>query len=327
MSGLDGLGWPNPEDEPKPNKTMNSQLEIKLAPTPETDAENQRIMESWNTYASDHCKMLELAQKLERERDRYQESADALVDRLGVTQERMVNAERERDEWKAKYIQQNKDLGCEMMDPNGTIWDYAKKVQRELTVVTKQRDQLEERLRVELGGHPDSELWGDAGLIAATMRCVDALDGVTEQRDYYKLACDKYSEDEMMNTLQSLKGERDEAREYADKLVAHKDMVCLPKDLEVLREANLGLAVELNEAQNEILGWKNKWDCAIEMGARAECERDEMTLRRNLAISLLDEECALADRLGTELEIALSRPCPRSGESIKALTAWKEARK
>jgi len=35
----------------------------------------------------------------------------------------------QRDEWKAKYIQQNKDLGCEMMDPNGTIWDYAKKVQ------------------------------------------------------------------------------------------------------------------------------------------------------------------------------------------------------
>ena len=180
MSGLDGLGWPNPEDEPKPKKTMNSQLEIKLAPTPETDAENQRIMESWNTYASDHCKMLELAQKLERERDEAQERADTMfakhVDILDQTRN-------ERDEWKAKYIQQNKDLGCEMMDPNGTIWDYAKKVQRELTVVTKQRDNFEERLRVELGGHPDSELWGDAGLIAATMRCVDALDTVTEQRD------------------------------------------------------------------------------------------------------------------------------------------------
>ena len=31
MSGLDGLGWPNPEDEPFSKKTMNSQLEIKLA--------------------------------------------------------------------------------------------------------------------------------------------------------------------------------------------------------------------------------------------------------------------------------------------------------
>jgi len=42
---------------------------------------------------------------------------------------------------------------------------------------------IEDRLRMELGGHPDSELWGDTGLIAATMRCVDALDEVTEQRD------------------------------------------------------------------------------------------------------------------------------------------------
>ena len=124
-----------------------------------------------------------LAEMIVAERDKYQEQADALVDRLGATQERMINAERERDKWKAKYIQQNKDLGCEMMDPNGTIWDYAKKVQSELTVVTKQRDQLEGRLRGELGGHPDSELWGDAGLIAATMRCLDALDTVTEQRD------------------------------------------------------------------------------------------------------------------------------------------------
>lgn len=54
--------------------------------------------------------------------------------------------ERERDEWKSKYIQQNKDLGCEMMDPNGTIWDYAKKLQRELTAVTKKRDEARTQL-------------------------------------------------------------------------------------------------------------------------------------------------------------------------------------
>jgi len=158
---------------------MNSQLEIKLAPTPETDA-----MEYYDAMCDpDRVVEADFARKLERERDRYQESADALVDRLGAAQERMINAERERNEWKAKYIQQNKDLGCEMMDPNGTIWDYAKKVQHELTVVTKQRDQLEGKICFELGGHPDSKLWGDAGLIAATMRCVDALDTVTEQRD------------------------------------------------------------------------------------------------------------------------------------------------
>jgi hypothetical protein len=29
------------------------------------------------------------------------------------------------------------------------------------------------------------------------------------------------------------------------------------------------------EAQMEIEGWRNKWECAIEMAARAEVERDE----------------------------------------------------
>ena len=189
MSGLDGLGWPNPEDEPKPKKTINSQLEIKLATkmtdTPETDA-HQEI----DGMAHDHL-WRDFSRKLERERDQFSKTlgevreilCDALPNENQLTSFMAATLVRERNEWKAKYIQQNKDLGCEMMDPNGTIWDYAKKVQRELTVVTKQRDNFEERLRVELGGHPDSELWGDAGLIAATMRCVNALDGITEQRD------------------------------------------------------------------------------------------------------------------------------------------------
>jgi len=132
--------------------------------------------------------------------------------------ELLAEARRERDEWKAKYIQQNKDLRCEQMDPNGTIWDYAKELQaerdearkwsstladagdeiraqlreeRQLHIQTlNERDEargqlagIENKMRGELGGHPDSELWGDAGLIAATMRCVDALGEVTDQRD------------------------------------------------------------------------------------------------------------------------------------------------
>ena len=55
--------------------------------------------------------------------------------------------ESERDQWKARFIQQNKDLGCEMMDPNGTIWDYAKKVQTDLASMTEQRDRLAEALQ------------------------------------------------------------------------------------------------------------------------------------------------------------------------------------
>ena len=132
MSGLDGLGWPNPEDEPKPKETMNSQLEIKLEPTPETDDATLIALdiECGGKFEAVHVqvsKRLErerdvaqkamgdardilldampdanaptkiLAEMIVTERDKYQEQADALVDRLGVTQERMINAERERD--------------------------------------------------------------------------------------------------------------------------------------------------------------------------------------------------------------------------------------
>ena len=38
----------------------------------------------------------------------------------------------ERDDWKSRFIQQNKDLGYEMLDPNLTIWDYAKKLQDDI---------------------------------------------------------------------------------------------------------------------------------------------------------------------------------------------------
>jgi hypothetical protein len=109
MSGLDGLGWPNPEDEPKP-KTMND------TPTPETNAliatDQHHLEDDQFMPVSTYWRMCDLARKLERE----------------------------RDEWKAKYIQQNKDLGCELRDPNGTIWDHAKTLQRE-------RDEAREVLR------------------------------------------------------------------------------------------------------------------------------------------------------------------------------------
>jgi len=52
--------------------------------------------------------------------------------------------ERKRDEWKQKYLQQNKDLGYELLDPCGTIWSECKRLQNELAAVTKQRDEARE---------------------------------------------------------------------------------------------------------------------------------------------------------------------------------------
>lgn len=40
-----------------------------MSDTPETDAEDYRICESWSSTANDYCTMLDFAKKLERERD------------------------------------------------------------------------------------------------------------------------------------------------------------------------------------------------------------------------------------------------------------------
>jgi hypothetical protein len=79
---------------------------------------------------------------------------------------RMRRIERERDELKR------------WTSVNGVI-----DLQRERDEARDALAEIEDKMRIELRGHPDSELWGDAGLIAATMRCVDALDVVTAQRD------------------------------------------------------------------------------------------------------------------------------------------------
>jgi hypothetical protein len=56
--------------------------------------------------------------------------------------------------------------------------------------------------------------------------------------------CNEHSKD-TGKAMSNLIRERDEAREYADKLAEGLPEGMLPKDVEVLREANLGLATEL----------------------------------------------------------------------------------
>jgi len=78
---------------------------------------------------------------------------------------------------------------------------------------------LEAKLRIELRGHPDSELWGDAGLIAATMRWVDALDKAIEQRDLWRAANGKiwdYAK-QLERELAAMTEQRDEARRLAER--------------------------------------------------------------------------------------------------------------
>jgi len=49
---------------------------------------------------------------------------------------------------------------------------------------------------------------------------------------------------EAADRLEELSAQLKEAQDYADRLVAHKDMVCLPADLENLRRANSHFATE-----------------------------------------------------------------------------------
>ena len=97
-------------------------------------------------------------------------------------------------------------------DEAWAAWQYAgsgmsvhvgRELERELTAA---REELAE-LKEEYG------TWWSQKQIA-----IDELKEVTEQRDYYKLACDKYSEDEIVNTIQSLIGERDRLAEALEKI-------------------------------------------------------------------------------------------------------------
>jgi hypothetical protein len=74
---------------------MNQNQPKTMSDTPETDGE-------WNRIACyDHPQfeqgIAEFARKLERERDEAWEQRDAVTLRLGETQERMIDAERQRD--------------------------------------------------------------------------------------------------------------------------------------------------------------------------------------------------------------------------------------
>ena len=118
-------------------------------PTPETDAMATTMFPDGSRWVQ-----IEDCRKLERERDDLKNAISGLCEHFKIhagnatfLAVEILAIERQRNEWKQKYTQQNKDLGCEQMDPDGTIWDYAKKVQTDLSAMTEQRDKMAEILR------------------------------------------------------------------------------------------------------------------------------------------------------------------------------------
>ena len=65
---------------------------------------------------------------------------------------------------------------------------------------------------------------------------------------------DRFEELVAENT--KLKIELQEANDYADRLVAHKNMECLPADLANLRKANAHFAIENEDLNRECDGWR-----------------------------------------------------------------------
>lgn len=64
---------------------------------------------------------------------------------------------------------------------------------------------------------------------------------------------------QMLKRIDEVSEQLRESQAYADKLVEHKDMICLPKDLDVLREANMGLAKESALWQEEAKRWRDMY--------------------------------------------------------------------
>ena len=131
----------------------------------------------------------DFARRLEIERDELRSDLEFRRNLFQLQEQQLNDVRKERDEWKQKFIQQNKDLGCEMMDPGGTIWDYAKKLQADIAgwetkwkcavemaaVAENERDEVK---RKHLAEH---DLANEA--IATWQKTRDERDALQEQLD------------------------------------------------------------------------------------------------------------------------------------------------
>jgi hypothetical protein len=89
----------------------------------------------------------------------------------------------------------------------------------------------------------------------------------------------------------------------------------------VLADFARKLERERDEARHEIEGWKNKWDCAITMGARAENESEEQA--RLLGMSAEREESVRGKLFMLERELAKLKEAAKSVVEVWETPPWK----
>ena len=57
--------------------------------------------------------------------------------------DRLSELERENAALKQRILDDNKAYGCELMDPSGTIWDHAKRLQQENAALRADKERLD----------------------------------------------------------------------------------------------------------------------------------------------------------------------------------------
>lgn len=109
--------------------------------------------------------------------------------------------------------------------------------------------------------------------------------------------------EEIADENKKLKVELQEANAYADKLVAHKDMVCLPADLANLREANARFAFDnhmlrdkLDKLECDRDSWKNAHDNQVKL-KQIISDRPDMKERAKLVAELIESRNELREKV------------------------------
>jgi nitrogen fixation protein FixH len=85
--------------------------------------------------------------------ERWHQGKVNIFEEMAKLETELNFAEAERVEWKAKFIQANKDYGFELRDPCGTIWDHAKKLQQERDLAEAERVEMAKQLQSEKEMH------------------------------------------------------------------------------------------------------------------------------------------------------------------------------
>ena len=164
-----------------------------MSDTPETD--EQLAYRSFGFYTMGGLPTEAIkpsfARELERERDQYQDQADALVEQLGATQERMINAERELAAIRAIFPKILDSLKSGFCSETCSI-DFLNEIPKEVQLVKERLERERDEARFDL----------------AFRRDLYALQ--QKQLDEARLERDEWREVAQGNLLGAIK-ERDEA--------------------------------------------------------------------------------------------------------------------